>query len=111
MRRYHVAYIFASLATLSLSTPTLAAKCYAKVGSACVTKSYGDLDSSCQNPCAIGKTAKKVQDALKARGFDPGPVDGNAGAKTREALRAFQKQEKISPTGKMNKATLERLDL
>lgn len=32
----------------------------------------------------------RVQVALHARGFDPGVIDGKAGAKTRRAIRDFQ---------------------
>lgn len=31
----------------------------------------------------------RVQEALYTRGFDPGPIDGRSGAKTREAMQAF----------------------
>lgn len=31
----------------------------------------------------------RVQEALYTRGFDPGPIDGKSGAKTREAMKAF----------------------
>jgi uncharacterized protein (TIGR02594 family) len=34
---------------------------------------------------------REVQAALLSLGFDPGPVDGVAGAKTRAAVKAFQK--------------------
>lgn len=32
----------------------------------------------------------RVQQALVARGFDPGPVDGKSGARTRKAIAAFR---------------------
>jgi len=32
----------------------------------------------------------RVQEALVARGFDPGPVDGKSGGKTRNATLAFR---------------------
>jgi hypothetical protein len=31
----------------------------------------------------------RVQEALYTRGFDPGPIDGKSGAKTREAMQTF----------------------
>jgi Putative peptidoglycan binding domain len=40
----------------------------------------------------------KIQQALKDKGFDPGPIDGVAGAKTREAIRAFQKANNLHVT-------------
>jgi len=38
--------------------------------------------------------ARCVQSQLTAAGFDPGPIDGQPGRKTREALNAFQKERK-----------------
>ena len=32
----------------------------------------------------------KVQQALVARGFDPGPIDGKSGGKTRQAIATFR---------------------
>jgi hypothetical protein len=52
---------------------------------------------------------RKVQEALKARGMDPGPIDGIFGPRTRQALRDFQKQESIAETGQLNRETLEKL--
>ena len=40
----------------------------------------------------------KIQQALKDKGFDPGPIDGEAGPKTREAVQAFQKANNLHVT-------------
>jgi N-acetylmuramoyl-L-alanine amidase len=40
-----------------------------------------------------------IQNALKKAGFDPGPIDGVMGKHTRDALRAFQKDYKLTPDG------------
>jgi len=32
----------------------------------------------------------RVQEALVARGFDPGPIDGKSGGKTRKAIAAYR---------------------
>jgi|ERR1035441_595665 hypothetical protein len=98
-------------ATCGIAMPIFAQACYSQQGSACVQKHYGNLDSTCENACAVGKTAESVQRALKDKGYDPGPIDGHAGPKTQEALRAFQAEQKMPQTGKMNKATLEKLGL
>jgi peptidoglycan hydrolase-like protein with peptidoglycan-binding domain len=47
---------------------------------------------------AIGSRAqmKAMQQALKDKGFDPGPIDGTMGPRTASALRDYQKVE--SPT-------------
>ncbi len=50
----------------------------------------------------------KVQEALNARGYDVGTVDGAMGARTRSALAKFQ-QDNGLPIGNMNIATLQAL--
>lgn len=42
---------------------------------------------------------KKVQLALTQAGFDPGPIDGELGPRTDQALRAFQKAQGLEPDG------------
>ena len=44
-------------------------------------------------------TVSELQKALKAAGFDPGPIDGIAGARTRAAVRAFQIRHGLSADG------------
>lgn len=51
------------------------------------------------------ESVRKAQEALKSKGFDPGPVDGVVGAKTRAAVREYQKQNKIRPTGHLGGET------
>ena len=51
----------------------------------------------------------KVQQALKEKGHDPGPVDGIPGPSTRAALQAFQKSEGLDPSGRLDRGTLEKL--
>ena len=50
-------------------------------------------------PTAAGKRIANVQRGLAALGYDPGPVDGILGPKTRAAIRAFQVREKRPVTG------------
>lgn len=50
-----------------------------------------------------------MQKALKKAGYDPGPVDGKIGKKTRVALAAFQKANGIKPTGRYGKQTSAKL--
>ena len=45
------------------------------------------------NPALADDTARCVQNQLLAAGFNPGPVDGIVGGKTRRALATFQKQQ------------------
>jgi cell wall-associated NlpC family hydrolase len=46
-----------------------------------------------------GDEVKQVQMKLQSLGFDPGAVDGEYGATTAAAVRAFQKQNKLKPDG------------
>lgn len=50
-----------------------------------------------------------LQEALKANGYDPGPVDGIIGAGTRRALRLWQAAEGLIPDGFASAHVLERL--
>lgn len=50
---------------------------------------------------------KRLQQALKDRGFDPGPVDGVIGAGTRRALRAWQQSRGLPADSYASAATLE----
>ncbi len=52
---------------------------------------------------------KKVQEALKSKGNDPGAIDGRMGRKTRAALRAFQKSNGLKVTGTLDKETADKL--
>lgn len=52
---------------------------------------------------------KKIQEALKEKGHDPGPIDGVAGPKTREALKAFQSASGIEATGRVDAQTAKAL--
>ncbi len=48
---------------------------------------------------------EEVQRILKDADFDPGPVDGMMGAQTRGAIREFQKEKGLWPTGKIDSKT------
>lgn len=52
---------------------------------------------------------KALQQALKDKGFDPGPVDGIIGAQTRRALRDWQRTENLPADGYASADTLMRL--
>lgn len=52
---------------------------------------------------------RKAQQALKAEGFDPGPLDGIVGPLTRTAVRRFQKLNRIRVTGTLDRSTRDRL--
>src|SRR5262249_14282433 len=47
----------------------------------------------------------QAQDRLKAAGFDPGPLDGGLGPRTKEALRRYQASQGLSMTGELDEMT------
>jgi TPR repeat protein len=50
-----------------------------------------------------------VQQALNQLGYAPGPVDGVAGSRTRQALTDYQRKSGIRPTGEIGAESLTRL--
>ena len=52
---------------------------------------------------------KQIQEALKDKGFDPGPIDGVMGQKTQEALRSFQQSKNLKVTGRVDSETAREL--
>lgn len=52
---------------------------------------------------------KKLQEALKAKGQDPGPIDGIMGSKTQAAIKAFQEASGLKGTGRVDDETADKL--
>ena len=52
---------------------------------------------------------RSVQEALKDKGHDPGPIDGVMGARTQQALRAFQRAQNIQTSGQLDSSTASAL--
>jgi peptidoglycan hydrolase-like protein with peptidoglycan-binding domain len=52
---------------------------------------------------------KKVQQALQAKGHNPGPIDGVMEEQTQKALRDFQKANNLSATGVLDQETAAKL--
>ena len=61
----------------------------------------------CQNKVNAVKV-REIQAALKARGYDPGPVDNIMGSQTKAALVKFQKDNGL-PIGQLDFETLRAL--
>lgn len=55
------------------------------------------------------ETLRRVQKALKAKGFYTGGIDGDYGPGTRTAMAAFQKSIELEPTGLPDQLSLLRL--
>src|SRR3954447_15687259 len=54
-------------------------------------------------------TIRDVQQALKDKGFDPGPVDGINGPMTRAAVKKYQDQQSLNEDGRIGPKTLDSL--
>lgn len=48
---------------------------------------------------------EEIQRILKDAHFDPGPIDGVMGSRTRKAIREFQKEKGLWPSGKVDSKT------
>jgi peptidoglycan hydrolase-like protein with peptidoglycan-binding domain len=62
-----------------------------------------------QQGMASAEDIRSGKEALKAKGHDPGPINGTMDSKTQQALRDFQKKENLPVTGTFDKETLEKL--
>ena len=52
---------------------------------------------------------RKLQEALKAEGEDPGSTDGIRAKKTRAGRKGLQKANGIKPSGKVDEQTAEKV--
>lgn len=60
---------------------------------------------------ASGDLVKDLQRRLKAKGFNPGTIDGKAGHQTVTAMRAFQRKSGLPETENISRAVLIRLGI
>lgn len=58
-----------------------------------------------------GSRVSDVQSALAREGYYDGPIDGRLGNATRKALRRYQSDHGLEPTGGINRAVIEALRL
>jgi peptidoglycan hydrolase-like protein with peptidoglycan-binding domain len=61
-----------------------------------------------QSMAVTSADIKKAQEALKAKGLEPG-TDGKMDAKTQQALRDFQKANDLTVTGVLDEKTAAKL--
>jgi peptidoglycan hydrolase-like protein with peptidoglycan-binding domain len=59
---------------------------------------------------SIDPAVRDLQEALKALGHDPGPVDGVFGATTEAAVKAFQQAKDIAVDGIVGRVTWINID-
>ena len=71
--------------------------------------SMDSLGSSSQSGHWSREDVRSVQEALKGKGHDPGPIDGVMGARTQQALRAFQRAQNIQTSGQLDSSTASAL--
>lgn len=56
-------------------------------------------------------SVKQVQEKLSQQGYEVGPVDGIFGPKTQQALRKFQQDKGVQPTGQIDQQTMTALGI
>jgi peptidoglycan hydrolase-like protein with peptidoglycan-binding domain len=54
---------------------------------------------------------RAAQEALKTQGFDPGPIDGRMGPRTRTAVSDYQRKNDLPVTGMLDDATMSKLNV
>jgi len=65
--------------------------------------------SSNRSTSDSSENLKAVQQALKDKGYDPGPINGVMTPQTTAAIKSFQSASKISPTGTLTAETSAKL--
>lgn len=56
-------------------------------------------------------SARQAQQALATRGYDPGPIDGIWGQRSRQAAMDFQRANNMAATGSLNASTMQALNI
>ncbi len=65
--------------------------------------------SALQTSVISKKTIRLIQIGLSELGYDPGPVDGSVGERTKDAVRDFQRDRSLKPTGSISRELLSEL--
>lgn len=69
------------------------------------SSNYSSSSRSSSIVRASGVSVSDVQRALIRAGFDPGPVDGKAGKKTKAAIKEFQRRNGLTADGIVGERT------
>ncbi|HEY1459801.1 MAG TPA: peptidoglycan-binding domain-containing protein [Casimicrobiaceae bacterium] len=76
------------------------------------TDAKGHVPSSNGTTAANGDgTVRRAQEALNAKGYSPGAIDGRLGPNTESAIRSFQEKNGIAATGTLDNATQSALGI
>ena|SRR5438132_8791316 len=57
-----------------------------------------------------GEPVRQLQEALRELGHDPGPIDGQFGARTEAAVKAYQQERGIAVDGVVGPITWRNID-
>lgn len=79
------------------------------------TKTWAELSKPAQKDKIKSQTKqpkniKETQLALKKAGFNPGPIDGKMGNRTKKAVVEFQKSKNLAASGALNDETAKELE-
>lgn len=90
----------------------LASAAHAQSGSTGATTTYDSGGSSMSGSTSMNTnqdTVRQVQQGLKDKGHDPGPIDGVMGPQTQSALREFQQSQGMNASGTLDQDTMGAL--
>lgn len=80
------------------------------VSGAATLAAANDMNANMNAQPLGSNDVSEVQQALKDKGFDAGPVDGVAGPKTQAALKQFQQAQGLQASGQLDDQTLAALE-
>ncbi|WP_029006845.1 peptidoglycan-binding domain-containing protein [Azospirillum halopraeferens] len=72
--------------------------------------SMAACDEAAMPPQMLTAYVVGVQEALAAQGFRPGPADGKPGARTRAAIRAYQKAAGLPVDGCVSQGLADHIN-
>ena len=101
--------IFISLFFFGLSLWSCESVNYVKNELAGIGKPEGGSEEVNANISSQQDDIYKVQKRLAELGYEPGPADGIMGKMTKKAIKKFQKDNDLSPTGKIDNDTKNKL--